>query len=125
RRIVMISGLCLISFILLALAGREETVSAQTGPTVVDPALGVRTVTTGLVTPIGIAFLSPDEFFVLEKNTGRVKLVATGQPTRTVLDLPVNFASERGLLGIALHPQFQGNGYVYLYWTASSTGADT
>ena len=37
-----------------------------------------------------------------------------------VLDLPVNFASERGLLGITLHPNFASNGWVYLYYTRSS-----
>ena len=41
------------------------------------------------------------------------------------LDLAVNSASERGALGIALHPNFLLNGYVYLYWTESSTGADS
>jgi aldose sugar dehydrogenase len=34
-----------------------------------------------------------------------------------VLDLAVNNASERGLLGIALHPNFPDNPGVYLYWT--------
>jgi glucose/arabinose dehydrogenase len=34
-----------------------------------------------------------------------------------VLDLAVNSASERGLLGIALHPRFPRQPYVYLYWT--------
>ncbi len=43
----------------------------------------------------------------------------------TALDLAVNSASERGLLGIALHPNFLLNGYVYLYWTESSTGVDS
>ena len=37
----------------------------------------------------------------------------------------VNSASERGLLGIALHPDFPSNPLVYLYWTQSSTGADS
>jgi len=37
----------------------------------------------------------------------------------------VNSASERGLLGIALHPGFPRNPGVYLYWTESSTGADS
>jgi aldose sugar dehydrogenase len=41
------------------------------------------------------------------------------------LDLAVNSGSERGLLGIALHPRFPRNPGVYLYWTESSTGADT
>ena len=43
----------------------------------------------------------------------------------TVLNLAVNFGSERGLLGIALHPDFATNGYVYLYWTESPTGVDS
>ena len=43
----------------------------------------------------------------------------------TALDLAVNSASERGLLGIALHPRFATNGFVYLYWTESTTGADS
>jgi glucose/arabinose dehydrogenase len=42
-----------------------------------------------------------------------------------VLDLTVNSASERGLLGIALHPSFALNGYVYLFWSESTTGGDT
>ena len=42
-----------------------------------------------------------------------------------MLDLAVNISSERGLLGIALHPSFPTNPGVYLYWTESTTGADT
>jgi len=48
-----------------------------------------------------------------------------GAVQSTVLDLPVNFGSERGVLGIALHPNFPTNASVYLYWTQSSTGSDT
>src|SRR5213076_2194782 len=36
-----------------------------------------------------------------------------------------NSASERGLLGVALHPRFPATPLVYLYWTESSTGADS
>ncbi len=85
-------------------------------------------ISTNLQFPIAIEFLSPDNpnrFFVIEKNSGRVKLVQNGVVTATVLDLPVNNASERGLLGIALDPDFATNGYVYLYYTRSSTGGDT
>jgi glucose/arabinose dehydrogenase len=72
-----------------------------------------------------MAFLGPNEFFVLEKATGQVKRVVNGVVQSTVLDLAVNSGSERGLLGIALHPDFADNGFVYLYWTESSTGVDT
>ncbi len=94
-------------------------------PTLVDSNLQVRTVVSGLVTPTTMAFLAPGDFLVLEKNTGRVQRVVNGTVQATVLDLAVNSASERGLLGIALHPQFPATPYVYLYWTESSTGMDT
>jgi glucose/arabinose dehydrogenase len=93
---------------------------AQAGPQVVDPNLGVRTVVSGLVTPSTMAFLGPNDFLILEKNTGAVKRVVNGVPS-TVLDLSVNNASERGLLGIALHPGFPTNPGVYLYWSCRST----
>src|SRR5262249_32835623 len=59
-------------------------------------------------------------------NTGKVQRVTNGViQSPPPLDLAVNSASERGGLGIALHPAFTFNGYVYLYWTESSTGVDT
>jgi glucose/arabinose dehydrogenase len=67
--------------------------------------LDVRPVVSGLTTPTTIAFLGIHEFFVLEKDTGMVKRVMDGE-VRTVLDLAVNNFSERGLLGIALDPNF-------------------
>ncbi len=94
-------------------------------PTLADARLSVRTVVSGLTEPIGIAFLTADDFFVTEKSTGKVKRVVDGKVSTTVLDLPVNSAEERGLLGIALHPRFADNGWVYLYWTESSTGDDS
>ena len=42
-----------------------------------------------------------------------------------MLDLAVNSASERGLLGIALHPKFRKNGWIYLFWTESTHAAPT
>jgi glucose/arabinose dehydrogenase len=94
-------------------------------PTLTDPNLQVTTVVSGLDQPTGIAFLGPNDFFVIEKASGRVKRVLNGSVTATVLDLPVNSNSERGLLGIALHPSFPDNPSVYLYWTESSTGDDS
>ncbi|MFT3867732.1 MAG: PQQ-dependent sugar dehydrogenase [Nibricoccus sp.] len=94
-------------------------------PTVTDPKLAVRTVVSGLTQPINMGFLKANDFFVTEKSTGQVKRVVNGVVVATVLDLPVNFASERGLLGLALHPDFERNKWVYLYWTESSTGMDS
>jgi len=113
------------TFLLLGLVA-AATVGAQTAtPTVTDPDLAVRTVVSGLTQPIALAFLGPNDFLVTEKSTGRVKRVVNGSVKSVALDLPVNFASERGLLGIALHPDFRRNHWVYLFWTQSSTGADS
>jgi len=98
---------------------------AAANPTMLNPLLGVKRVVTGLTTPTGMAFLSQNDILVIEKNTGIVQRVVNGTIRGSVLDLPVNFASERGLLGIALHPDFPKNPGVYLYWTESTTGSDT
>jgi uncharacterized repeat protein (TIGR01451 family) len=104
----------------------QTTVNAPAnGPSMLDPNLSVKTVVSGLSQPTSMAFIGNNDFFVLEKNTGKVQRVTNGAVQSTVLDLIVNSASERGLLGIALHPNFQFNGYVYLYWTESNTGFDS
>ena len=95
-------------------------------PSVVDPNLAVRKVAFGLNQPTSMAFIGTNDILVLEKTTGKVQRVLNNVVQSTpALDLPVNSAVERGLLGIALHPGFPGNPGVYLYWTESSTGADS
>lgn len=86
-------------------------------PTLEDPNLSAATVVGDLTQPTGIAFLGENDFLVLEKTTGQVKRVTDGKVQGVVLDLAVNGFSERGLLGIALHPDFKNNGFVYLRWT--------
>jgi aldose sugar dehydrogenase len=76
-----------------------------------------------------MACIGPSDFLVIEKGSGKVKRVQFGAgggfTVTEVLDLAVNSNSERGLLSIALHPDFARNGWVYLHWTESSTGADS
>ena len=120
-RAAMLAALCSI---VVLIAGSSAS-AQQAGPSMVDARLGVRTVAGGLVTPTSIAFLGPRDILAIEKNTGRVQRVVNGAVQATVLDLAVNFGSERGLLGIALHPGFPADPSVYLYWTESTTGADT
>jgi aldose sugar dehydrogenase len=86
-------------------------------PALVEPNLSLRTTVDGLQLPTSIAFLGADDLLVLEKDTGQVKRVVDGVVTATVLDLAVNNFSERGLLGIALHPNFPTNRGVYLFWS--------
>jgi len=97
-------------------------------PAMLDPNLQVAPLLeTGLSQPIGIVFLgSVNDYLVLEKASGQIKRVVGGVlQTAPVLDLAVNSNSERGLLSMALHPNFPGTPYAYIRWTESSTGADS
>jgi aldose sugar dehydrogenase len=104
-----------------AVLSKGPVQSQTVGPVVLDPDLAVRTVVSGLALPTSMAFIGRNDMFVLEKASGKVQRVTNGMVRATpALDLPVNSASERGLLGIALHPRFPRNPRVYLYWTESS-----
>ena len=116
-----------IATILISVAFSSASNADSIPVEMLDPNLEVSTViNAGLTQPIGIVFLGPTDFFVLEKASGQVKRVTAGvlQPT-PVLDLTVNSASERGLLSMVLHPQFPTTPWVYIRWTESSTGLDT
>src|SRR5262245_31398943 len=91
-----------------------------------DPKLHVRELTSGLSQPTAMAFIGPADILVLQKADGRVRRVTNGmlQPGH-VLDVAVDSASERGLLGIAIHPGFPSSPFVYLYYTQSSTSGDS
>ena len=86
-----------VGIALLLFAGTSGPARAQT-PVILHRQLGVREVASGFTTPTKLAFLGSDDFFVLEKNTGIVKRVTNGTVQGAVLDLAVNFDSERGLL---------------------------
>lgn len=85
-------------------------------PTLSDPSLTVDTVLTSLNGPVAMAFLAPDDFLFLEKNTGRVRRVVGGVlQVAPVLDVAVNNDNERGLLGIAVNTQSPQR--VFLFYT--------
>jgi glucose/arabinose dehydrogenase len=59
-------------------------------------------------------FLGPDDVLVLEKDTGKVKEIMNGTITRTIVDVNVANASERGLLGLAIS---ENPRYIFLFYT--------
>ncbi len=109
-----------------AMLGLQAARGDTTPLTMLDPTLEASVFVTGLSQPMGMMFLSAGDMLVLEKATGRVLRVIGGvvQPT-PVLDLAVNSNSERGLLSMVPDPGFALNGFVYVRWTESSTGADS
>lgn len=78
-------------------------------------------VVTGLVNPTDFVFLPDGRILILEK-WGRVLVAGpSGGATTVALDIngSVDDGSEKGLLGICLHPGFATNGYVFLYYTTN------
>jgi|RhiMethySRZTD1v2_1073278.scaffolds.fasta_scaffold59617_4 glucose/arabinose dehydrogenase len=80
------------------------------------------TIATGLTSPWSIAFLPNGDALVTERDTGLIKRVTPDGDVQTAGELTdVAPTSEGGLLGIAVHPDFANEPYVYAYL---STDAD-
>ena len=80
------------------------------------------TVATGLTSPWGLAFLPDGSALVSERDTAEIKRVRPGGGVATVGEVPgvdTTSTSEGGLLGIALHPDFPDQSYLYAYLTTS------
>ena len=94
----------------------------------------MQTVASGLNQPIAVEFspANPDIAYIATK-TGVINAVniATGQSLGTVLDISaqVNDAADRGLMDIALDPNFPSHPYIYAFYvvdpadTAAHSGA--
>ena len=84
---------------------------------------GVQTLATGLQIPWSLAF-TPDGRLLVTERPGRVRVVQNGallaEPALTLTD--VFTTGESGILGLAVHPQFAANRFVYLTYTASAPG---
>lgn len=84
--------------------------------------LVAETVVENLTIPWGLAFLPNGNLLISERSGGLVEFnVTTGGSVSIDLE-NVRHAGEGGLLGIALHPDFEANRYVYVYQTSSLGG---
>jgi len=103
------------------------TPSPRVGPAVVE---NVQLIASGLEAPWSVA-LAPDGRLFVTERPGRVRIVRLGaggglasRPWATV-PARANPDAERGLLGIALDPDFARNGFVYLYYSYAGAGGAT
>lgn len=80
-------------------------------------------VTGGITAPTVMAH-APDGRIFVAQQSGNLRVIKNGAllPTPFV-SLTVSAAGERGLIGIALDPDFTHNGYVYLCYTMPTTPA--
>ncbi len=110
-----------------ARATPTPTPSPRLGPAVVE---NVQLIAGGLEVPWAVD-LAPDGRLFVTERPGRVRIVKLGaggglqaEPWARV-PARANPDSERGLLGIALDPDFATSGVVYLYYSYTSTGGGT
>lgn len=86
--------------------------------------LSIETIVANADAPVDLVFAPDGRVFYTEKNSGRIRVIAIGAlldaPFATIL---VNNRSERGLLGIVLHPDFASTPWLYVYYSRSSTGS--
>ncbi len=104
--------------------------TASNGPL---PQIGLEQIAQNLVAPIGLVSDGSDSnrLFIVEQ-TGFVRILGSDNNvlstpfldvSNKIVDLNENY-DERGLLGVAFHPQFNDNNKLYVYYTAPlRTGA--
>ena len=74
----------------------------------------------GLRRPTAMAFAPDGRLFVCEQD-GTLRVIKNGVLLSTpFVSLTVSSVGERGLLGVAFDPGFESNGFVYVYYTATT-----
>jgi glucose/arabinose dehydrogenase len=100
--------------------GDHDCSPPQGGP----PALKLTEIITGMKRPVYLrAAPGDDERLFVVEQTGRIQILKDGvQNPAPFLDItdrvhPPSGADERGLLGLAFHPDYQQNGRFFVYYT--------
>jgi glucose/arabinose dehydrogenase len=121
---------CLLSLALPAqTTATQQTPAADDAPagSLADGQLDLALVTTGLAAPTAVtnAGDGSGRLFVLER-AGAIRVVVGGKlqaaPFMDITDRVLS-GSERGLLGIAFHPDFAANRFFYVFYTRQTDGA--
>ncbi|MDZ7773899.1 MAG: PQQ-dependent sugar dehydrogenase [Balneolaceae bacterium] len=83
----------------------------------------LETVTTAVSVPWGMTWL-PDGQMLVTERSGSLHLFGDGsEPIRTIDGLPEIWArSQGGLLDIALHPNYEENGWIYITYSSPEGG---
>jgi glucose/arabinose dehydrogenase len=102
----------------LAALGLQEK-SVHTVTPVDFSAYSVSTVAKNLTVPWDIVFL-PDGDMLVTERPGTLKRI--GKTTANISLPSIRHVGEGGLMGIALHPDFAQNSFVYLYYTTIDNG---
>jgi glucose/arabinose dehydrogenase len=119
RRFMKLLRVLAISLCVVGLAFYMRRAEANTPP--LPEGLVLQPFLDGLQLPVLMIPVPGDseKLYVVEK-VGRVRVVQAGTlQDQSVLDIEslVSTGNEQGLLGLALHPDYQNNGYMFVYYT--------
>src|SRR3989449_3885449 len=91
------------------------------------PPVQLTPVQTSLAWPIALAFASDGRVFFAERNTGSIRIIEAGAilPTPFYTLTGTATAGERGLLGLALDPDFPSTPNVFAYQTYNDAANGT
>ena len=123
--VLLIACLALVVALLPAGPGRAAGSSPGAPPPTdgtepLPPGATINTLLTGLDQPVAMAFDPQGRLFFTEKASGNVRLYQKGALNPSpVIHFAVNSETERGLLGIAIDPNFNANHYIYVYYTCA------
>ena len=81
--------------------------------------ISLKAVVSGLPSPIGVSIAPGDPRLFVIGQAGRIVIVQGGKVTGTFLDISARMSccGERGLLGLAFHPQYASNGRFFVRYT--------
>jgi glucose/arabinose dehydrogenase len=99
-------------------------VAGTWGDVFAEPPLELTPVATGLNQPLFLDAPKGDTRLFVAQKGGAIRIIEGGTVLPTpFLQVPVATDSERGLLGLAFHPNFASNGRFFVHYT--NTGGDT
>ncbi len=80
-------------------------------------------VVSGLTNPSSLAGTPDGRILITERTTGNVRQLRNGMLQAAPLcSVAVDAVGEGGLLGVAVHPDFSSNHWIYLYYTDLASG---
>ena len=126
KYVVIVIGIIVVIISALTILNTpSETTILLPSPYAEDRASAVKVISDNLEFPTGVAIL-PDKRIVITEQTGKALILNNNGSQLNNYEVKGNYFDEgAGLLGLAIHPQYVNNHYLYLYYTYKNNDNQT